>query len=230
MGTRFNSEVPKQFLPLGGTPVIWHAITALDEVKGIESIIVVCEDRFCKTFTSQIANQTLQSPIRVVAGGARRQDSVYAGMAAAPTGTEIVVIHDAVRPFPPRDAVTEAIAAAREYGGAILGIPISDTLKECDKEGFVLGSLDRQTVWRAQTPQVFQYALLMDAYQRIMADKITITDDATAFEASGHRVKIILGSPDNLKITEPKDMLRAEEILRRRYEGPRAGYPNWTRD
>jgi len=230
MGTRFKSDAPKQFLPLGGKAIIWHAITALDAVECVESTIVVCEPRFCKTLKSQIPDQTLRNPIRIVPGGARRQDSVYAGLQAVRTGIEIVVIHDAVRPFPPGDAVMEAIEAAREYGAAILAIPVVDTLKECDEEGFVLCTLDRQAVWRAQTPQVFQYALIMDAYQRIMAEEKTITDDAAAFEATGGRVKIIHGSCDNVKITEPQDMLRAEEILRRRHEGSSAGYPDWTRD
>lgn len=230
MGTRFKSDAPKQFLPLGGKPIIWHAITALDAVECIESTIVVCEPRFCKTLKSQIADHTLRNPIRIVPGGARRQDSVYAGLQAVGTGIEIVVIHDAVRPFPPGDAVIEAIEAAREYGAAILAIPVVDTLKECDEEEFVICTLDRQAVWRAQTPQVFQYALIMDAYQRIMAEDKTITDDAAAFEATGGRVKIIHGSCDNVKITEPQDMLRAEEILRRRHEGSSAGYPDRTRD
>lgn len=228
-GTRFGSDVPKQFLPLCGKPVIWHSIAALDRIECITDVIVACMARFAGVLKSQIVDHSLRNPIRIVPGGVRRQDSVYAGLQAVRAGIDIVVIHDAVRPFPPADAVAQAVEAAREYGAGILAIPVCDTVKECDEEGFVICTLDRHAIWRAQTPQAFQYPLIMDAYQRIMAEEKTITDDAAAFEAMGRRVKIVCGSHDNVKITEPRDMLRAEEILRHR-EDPSAGCTDWTGD
>jgi 2-C-methyl-D-erythritol 4-phosphate cytidylyltransferase len=227
-GTRFQSDVPKQFLPLCGKAVVWYSIGALDKVECIESIVVVCEAAFCTTLRPQVVEQQLRNSITIVPGGARRQDSVYAGLQAVRKGVEIVVIHDAVRPFPPRDAVIRAIEAAREHGAAILAIPVSDTLKECDTEGFIVSTVSRESIWRAQTPQAFRADLIMRAYERIMTEGKTITDDAAAYEVIGGRVKIVCGSYDNIKITEPQDMTRAEEILRRGHEGLSAGYPDWT--
>jgi len=155
-------------------------------------------------------------PLYWANGGARRQDSSLAGLRALPPDVDIVAIHDAARPFPPREGVEQAIAAAREHGGALLAIPMTDTVKRADAGGKIIETLDRDRLWLAQTPQVFQRALLARAFEAVEKAGLDLTDDAAALEFIGHAPHLVMGSIENLKITTPADWPRAEDIARSR--------------
>jgi 2-C-methyl-D-erythritol 4-phosphate cytidylyltransferase len=151
----------------------------------------------------------------VVPGGRERQDSVYNGLLRAKPDTDVVLIHDGVRPFVSLEVVLATIDAAKEYGAAVAAVPVTDTIKRVDADGFVLNTPEREQLWAAQTPQAFRYALLMQAHQSVRKRGIVATDDAALLERLGMRVKVVRGSHENIKITTEEDLARADLILRR---------------
>jgi len=150
---------------------------------------------------------------KVVAGQATRQESVWAGLRELSAGMDCVLIHDAARPFLHRQLIEECAAAARSYGAAIAAVPVTDTLKRAEGD-IVLGSADRRDLWAAQTPQAFRVEVITRAYERAQRDGLPATDDASLVEAMGHAVRLVQGSPRNIKITYPQDLALAETMLR----------------
>lgn len=150
---------------------------------------------------------------RVVAGGDSRQASVRAGLAEISPGCELVLIHDGARPFVKPDLIRECLAAGAAYGAAVAALPATDTVKEVTAGGVVAASLDRSRLWLVQTPQVFRRQLLMEAHQAAARDSVTGTDDAYLVERLGQPVHVVLGDPDNIKITHPEDVRRSEHTL-----------------
>lgn len=213
-GTRLGAGMPKAFVPLAGVPLFIRSLRALLAAPAIDQAIVVAPPEAMAD-----AARLLQSgaPYRLtpalVAGGAERQDSVRNGLAAVGDAA-LVAIHDAARPFVTRAAVEAAIDAARDHGAAIVAIPATDTVKIVHPDGWVETTPPRAQTWLAQTPQVFQTALIRAAHAR--ADRATpVTDDAALVEQLGHRVRVVVGSPDNRKITTPDDRAWAEWQLAR---------------
>jgi len=151
----------------------------------------------------------------VVPGGRERQDSVYNGLLRANPDTDLVLIHDGVRPFVSPGVVLATIEAAKECGAAVAAVPVTDTIKRVDADGFVIDTPAREQLWAAQTPQVFRYSLLMQAHQSVRKRGILATDDAALLEHLGVRVKVVRGSYENLKITSEDDLPLAGLILRR---------------
>ncbi len=149
---------------------------------------------------------------QVIMGGKERQDSVYNGWRSLDPGTEIVVVHDGVRPFVPPDLISEIIEAARDFGAAIAAIPISDTVKKVSADGRVERTVDRAGLWRVQTPQAFRYSLLGEAFQKARADGFYGTDEGALIERLGKEVKVIPGSELNIKITRSEDLILGEKI------------------
>jgi 2-C-methyl-D-erythritol 4-phosphate cytidylyltransferase len=154
----------------------------------------------------------LQTPVSLVAGGVERQASVYNGLTAVIPGTEYVAIHDGVRPFIQPEMIEACLDGARQTGACILGVPLTDTLKQVNMKGIIETTLSRHSMWRAQTPQAFSYKLIRDAHERARQKGVTGTDDAELLEKAGHPIKIINGSGFNLKITTPDDLKLAEII------------------
>jgi len=152
----------------------------------------------------------------VVAGGASRQESVYHGVQAVPEEIPLVAVHDGARPLILPDQITACVEAAAQVGGALLAIPVTDTLKEVDPDGRVCRTLDRSHVWRAQTPQVFRRGWLLEAHRRAAAEGHQATDCCDLLERLGYPVQVVPGSPENIKITSPQDFAVAERILRER--------------
>jgi 2-C-methyl-D-erythritol 4-phosphate cytidylyltransferase len=214
-GSRFRGAVRKQFIVLDGLPILSHTLRALTASNALAAAIIVVppgEESFGREALS-LAGVELAT--EVVSGGRERQDSVYNGLLRANPDTDLVLIHDGVRPFVSPGVVLATIEAAKECGAAVAAVPVTDTIKRVDADGFVIGTPAREQLWAAQTPQVFRYSLLMQAHQSVRKRGILATDDAALLEHLGVRVKVVRGSYENLKITSEDDLPLAGLILRR---------------
>ena len=213
-GARMNRKVRKQYLSLSGHPIISLTLLAVDACPLIDQLLLVVprEDfDFCR---SRILNPLkLKKKITLVPGGRKRQDSVYNGLLTLGEKGGIVVIHDGVRPFVRSETFSACIETAKTSGACILGIPVSDTVKHVTASGIIDKTLNREALWLAQTPQAFQYEIIREAHEVARRNGYSGTDDALFVERLGHEVKIISGSPFNLKITTPEDLQLAEAIL-----------------
>ena len=210
-GTRMGGIVPKQFLELDGKPILYYTLKTLQDCGIIsELILVVPEKEYDNACTDWLGKPEIVT--KVVVGGEKRQDSVYNGFCELSPQTEIVLVHDGVRPFLSHQMIQESVDAAREYGAAITAIPVNDTIKRVDDSGLVSQTVDRDGLWRVQTPQVFRYELLEEAFKKANSEKFYGTDEATLIEHLGKPVKVVEGSEQNIKITRPED-LRLSEIF-----------------
>ena len=210
-GTRMGGTVPKQFLELNGKPILYYTLKTLQDCGIIsELILVVPEKEYDNACTDWLGKPEIVT--KVVVGGEKRQDSVYNGFCELSPQTEIVLVHDGVRPFLSHQMIQESVDAAREYGAAITAIPVNDTIKRVDDSGLVSKTVDREGLWRVQTPQVFRYELLEEAFKKANSEKFYGTDEGTLIEHLGKPVKVVEGSEQNIKITRPED-LRLSEIF-----------------
>jgi 2-C-methyl-D-erythritol 4-phosphate cytidylyltransferase len=211
-GERLGAPIPKAFLPLAGRPLVVRAIEALAARPEVERIVPVLPAadlaRFAALDRDFAGAAKLAEP---VAGGAERQDSMRAGLAALPEGIALVAVHDAARPLVRPEDVGRVIAAAARTGAALLAVPVRDTLKRVC-EGRVAATLPRAECWAAQTPQVFRTTLLREALAKADADGFVATDDAQLVERLGAPVEVVEGDATNLKITWPEDVALAEAI------------------
>ncbi len=212
-GERFGATLPKAFVSLAGRPLVLHALAALaatPEVARVQPVIAAAElGRFAALRATWGALPKLAP---AVAGGAERQDSVRAGLAALPPSVEWVAVHDAARALVRPEDVSRVVAAARESGAALLAVPVTDTVKRVQGE-LVVETPPRDECWAAQTPQVFRVDLLREALAKATAAGFLGTDDAQLVERLGVPVRVVRGDPSNFKITHPDDLLRAERVL-----------------
>ena len=221
-GTRLGAAVPKQLLQIGGRTILQRAIDAFRSHPGVAEVIVALPEAVVAAPPSWLEG------VRVVAGGARRQDSVANAFAAIAADTEIVMIHDAARPFVSADVITRAIDAAATHGAAIVALPVSDTVKRVVREGGAGGggviteTLPRDEIFLAQTPQAFRRDVLGAA---IAAGRglSTATDEAMLAERAGHHVHVVVGDAANVKITTAADLERAREREARQPATSRVG-------
>jgi 2-C-methyl-D-erythritol 4-phosphate cytidylyltransferase len=212
---------PKQFLLLDGIPVIVRTLLQFEACPDIDSVIVVLPESEIASgdFQNMMAEYKFIKILPPVAGASERQGSVYCGLKAIAASTvlhsktEIVAIHDAVRPFVTPALITETVRSAREHDGAICALPAVDTIKEVE-EGRILRTLTRTRIYHAQTPQTFRYSTILEAHRRAIDEEIVATDDAMLVEIMGLSVAIVEGSPENIKITKPADLALAELILK----------------
>lgn len=220
-GTRMAAQgdtngLKKQFLLLGGRPVLAHTLSRFEEVPEVVEIIpIVPEDEMERCLERCVEGQGLKKVRRVVPGGRQRQDSVYNGLKAVARGTDVVMVHDGVRPFVTAAMVHELLKALEGCDGAILAVPAKDTLKEVTRGGRVKRTLDRSVCFMVQTPQVFRHDALRKAFDSAYADGFYGTDEASLIEREGGVVRVVQGSYVNIKITTPEDMILAEAILRK---------------
>ena len=214
-GTRMGSAIPKQFLLLQGKPILHHTLRAFEASGQVDSVILVVPE---KDSAAAKKEWLLGYDIvkKIVVGGKERQDSVYNGFQALDADTDVVLVHDGVRPFVTGDMILRAIEAAKNFGAAITAILVNDTIKLADADGFVEKTVDRSGLWRVQTPQAFQYAVLNEAFQKAVQDSYYGTDEGSLLEYAGKKVKIIEGSEMNIKITRQEDLILGEAILNRR--------------
>ncbi len=215
-GSRLGGQIPKQFLEIGGAPILSHTISRFVECDDIGAIAVALPADRLEEFRARNRGARVIKPIFYVNGGAERSDSILNALeAVAELGPEIVAVHDAVRPFVTPAQISAVIAKAREVGAAILALPATDTIKEIEN-GLIERTIDRRRIWRAQTPQAFRYELLMQANKEARAAGLhsaLTTDDSLLVERLGVRVAVVEGSPNNIKITSPEDLLIAEKLF-----------------
>ncbi len=213
-GKRMGAGTPKQFLMLDGVPMMLHSLRALERAPGVaEVVLVVPKQERDRALTEVVERYGLKKVLKVVPGGATRQESVHHGLNEVDADVEIVVVHDAVRPFVTVDLIERSIEAARKYGGAIAAVPMKDTPKQAGPDGLIQRTLDRAGLWLAQTPQTFRRAVVVEAYRKAEIEHVRATDDAALVERLGHKVGIVQGGWENIKITTPEDMIVAEAIL-----------------
>jgi 2-C-methyl-D-erythritol 4-phosphate cytidylyltransferase len=224
LGTRMGADTPKQFLELGGVPLIVFTLRRLAACSAITDFFISTRADDVMALEAMVAKASLGRPARVVHGGDTRQQSVANALAQVDPATEIVIVHDAVRPFVTLAQIERVIAEARARGAAILGIPAIDTVKEVKRASLpedvalISATIPRERIVLAQTPQAFSYALLRDAFKKAQQDEVTASDEAAIVERFGHDVFVVLGSERNLKITRPSDMELASFYLQQERE------------
>jgi len=212
-GERFGGEVPKGFSILAGRSLLAHSVLALAASPEIDHVIPVVPAGLDARAAACLAElEGIEKALPSVVGGAERQDSMRAGLAAVPAGTVLVAVHDAARPLVPPSRVSAVVRAAREHGAALLAIPVRDTLKRAE-DGFVVETPDRSGFVAAQTPQVFRIELLREGLAKADVQGRRASDDAALVEALGVPVHLVPGDPENLKITVPSDLAAAEAWL-----------------
>ncbi len=212
LGTRMGVETPKQFLELDGMPLILFTLRRLAACSAITDFFISTRADDVISLEDKVAKAALGRPARVVHGGDTRQQSVANALAQVDPSTEIVLVHDAVRPFVTLAQIDRVIAEARARGAAILGIPAIDTVKEVKRASLpedialIANTIPRERIVLAQTPQAFSYTLLRDAFRKAEKDGASGSDEAALVERFGHDVYVVLGSERNIKITRPSDM------------------------
>jgi 2-C-methyl-D-erythritol 4-phosphate cytidylyltransferase len=231
-GERLGTRVPKPFLRVCDVPLLVHTLRSLDRARLLSTLVVVIapeHEELCRELLQ--AHGPFRCDIRLAHGGPQRQDSVRLGLAALDDGCDIVVIHDAARPFVSPTVIHNSIRVASQAGAALVAVPAADTLKRVEKVDddnhlikkrasftfpaqTVVETLPRQDVWLAQTPQTFHVELIRNAHQRALDEAIRVTDDAALIEKIGGTVQIVPGERRNFKITTPDDLRLAEALLR----------------
>jgi 2-C-methyl-D-erythritol 4-phosphate cytidylyltransferase len=202
-GARLGAAVPKAFVEVRGRTLLAHAVAAMAAHPAIGELVVVAP-------ASHLAEAERESGVRVVAGGASRQDSVAAGLAAVSSDVDYVLVHDVARPFVPPRVVDAVLDALRDGAAAVVPVvPIADTVRRVEPDGTLAGVIDRATLVAVQTPQGFRRPLLVAAHERASG---VATDDAALVEALGEQVVAVPGAPEGFKITTPADLLRAESV------------------
>ena len=210
-GERFGAA-DKVLAPLAGRPLLLHVLAAVDAATTVQDVVLVVGEHTRAAVERLLAGEARRKPVRVVIGGARRQDSVELGLCATASEVEIVAVHDAGRPLVPATLVDRCVAAALECGAAIAAVPVTDTIKRA-AAGLVRETVPRHDLWAAQTPQAFRRDLLLDAFASPLARTTTFTDEAGLIEALGLPVAIVTGDHRNFKITRPEDLVIAEALL-----------------
>lgn len=211
-GKRMGTDIPKQFLDIHGKPVLYYSLKAFQDSPAIQEIILVVNEeyqKYCQEEVIQLYGLTKVS--RMVEGGTERYDSVYAGLKAC-SGCDYVFIHDGARPFVTQELIQRCMETVRIDQACVVGVPAKDTIKIADKDGYIDATPSREKVWMIQTPQVFSYELIYQAYTKMQEEHGgCVTDDAMVVEMYGNKkVKLVQGSYENIKITTPEDIKTAQ--------------------
>ncbi len=204
---------PKQFLELGGRPVLIHALAALAGCPEIEAIVVAAPEELVSEVIKMIGRYGVGKVSLVVAGGQTRQESVRRGVAALDESCDYVLVHDGVRPLVDQATIRRVMTAAREHGAATAGLPARDTLAEVDRKNFIASLPERSRVWQVQTPQGFWRPLLVKAQEKAAAEGHVGTDEAGLLVRMGRPVALVEGSPLNIKLTTHHDLRLARALL-----------------
>jgi 2-C-methyl-D-erythritol 4-phosphate cytidylyltransferase len=219
-GRRMKTDRPKQLLALNDTPILVHTIRKFDASRSIDYIIVTAPRESAGEVRELVGSAGFKKSVTVIEGGQRRQDSVAMGLQQLQPDTDIVAVHDGVRPFVPIEDIERVVTEAERAGAAILAVPIVDTVKQAERE-FVESTLTREHLVLAQTPQVFRTAILKQAFERAAKDEYYGTDESSLVERLGHPVAIVRGSERNIKITRPSDLTLARAFLAEEAAGER---------
>jgi 2-C-methyl-D-erythritol 4-phosphate cytidylyltransferase len=209
--------VNKIFAAVAGKPVLWQVLQIFQGCSVVDQVVVVLNEASVERGLRLVEEGKFSKVVAVCAGGQRRQDSVAEGLKRL-DGCSWVVIHDGARPCLTVELVERGLEEARQTGAAIAAVPLKETVKVVDSEGVITSTPRREILWAAQTPQIFRFDLIAEAHRMVNGE---VTDDASLVEALGHKVKVYMGSYDNIKVTTPEDLALAETILRMRNESRR---------
>lgn len=205
VGLRMGGATPKQFLSLEGVPIFIHTLRKFVASAIIQEIILGLRPEDMERVEVEVAREHFEKTVRLVEGGASRQETVGRALAEVPAEAEIVLVHDAVRPFIDPHLIQSVTDAARKHGAAILGIPSVDTVKQVERQ-MILATIPRERIVLAQTPQAFRYDIIKEAFDRADADGFIGTDEASLVERLGYNVTVVMGTDRNIKITKPSDL------------------------
>lgn len=213
-GKRMGTSTNKQFLLLDNKPIIVHTLQTFEECRAVDVIYLVVNQKDLPIIQEEILETYRFTKVtKLVMGGRLRQDSVRNGLEAIDDPCDVVIIHDGARPFVTPSFIEKGIYLMEMFDAIIPALPVKDTVKVISKEGFVVKTLERDLLWYVQTPQTFKYEIVLKAYRDGMAKKLCGYDDATFLEFLGKKVKVIEGSPYNIKITTPEDLVIARGVL-----------------
>lgn len=209
--------VPKALLALGGRPLVWHSLSVFEDHSRIEAVVLVVPPGMEDRFRREIADRwSFRKVSAVVRGGGTRQESVRLGLDALDERLDPVLIHDAARPLVTSDLVSVCLESGAAFGACIPALPVAGTVKQVDDGDNVRRTVDRTGLWEAQTPQVFGSSVIREAHRAALESGTEATDDSSLVEKLGVSVKVVRGSPENIKVTWPVDLEIAEAILNRR--------------
>jgi 2-C-methyl-D-erythritol 4-phosphate cytidylyltransferase len=212
-GNRMGRDVSKQYLSLGGRPLLVHTLKVFEECPLVDALLVVVPPQDVEFVRTVLAPWDMKKVAGVVPGGKERQDSVRAGIEALDSDAGVVIIHDGVRPFITVELISQCIRAAGEEGAVTVGVPVKDTIKEVAPDGRVMRTCDRSLLWLTQTPQAFRRDIIENAHRAAVRDGFRGTDDTSLVERLGIAVRMIRGDYGNIKITTPEDLVIAEALL-----------------
>jgi 2-C-methyl-D-erythritol 4-phosphate cytidylyltransferase len=207
-------DMPKAFVPLGGQPLLHYSLRAVAALEATDEAVVTVPTGTERQARAEVERAGVEIPVKLVAGGAERQDSVRIALGFTSAESEVVVVHDAARPFAAPALFAACIEATRRADGAIAAVALADTLKRVE-DRVITATVARQGLWQAQTPQAFRREILVAAHDRAIRERWAATDDADLVERCGGRVEVIESSAANLKITTPADLEIAEALAAR---------------
>lgn len=213
-GKRIKGDLPKQFIRLGDRPIVVHTLDKFESCEVVDEVVLVAPEQYLGYCSQAVVDKFNLTKVRkIVCGGGERQDSARLGLEACPAGTSIVVIHDAVRPFISPQKISAAVKLCHEKKAVVLAVPPKDTIKR-GEDGLVVTTLDRGKLWLIQTPQVFDYELILNAHEKAKKEGFAGTDDSVLVERLGRDVAILEGDYANVKITTTEDLAIAEALIR----------------
>jgi len=215
-GSRMNMGINKQFIKLEGKEVIVYTIEKFYNNPNIDDIVVVVKESESEFFKKEIIERYNFKNIKIAYGGKERQDSVYNGLKLLDEKCDIVLIHDGARPFVSNKTIDTCIEEAKEHKAIVVGVPVKDTIKVIDSNNNIVDTPNRSVLWAVQTPQTFNYNILLNAYEDAFKSRFYGTDDAMLVERIGHKVKMVEGSYNNIKITTKEDLNIGSQILNSR--------------
>lgn len=212
---RFGGDLPKQFLPVADRPLLSWTIAAFEKADKVEKIVVVTSEEYLTYLTQNVIDPFKFIKVsKIVSGGVNRKESVMNGLNALPQNTNIVAIHDGVRALISSEDIDNVIEMAELNRAAIVAVPSSDTVKEVD-DNSISNTLDRNRIWLAQTPQAFEFKLILEAHKNAQKSDC-VTDDSLLVEKMGIKVKVVKPTTSNIKVTTPEDLAYVESVLRGR--------------
>jgi 2-C-methyl-D-erythritol 4-phosphate cytidylyltransferase len=210
-GSRLGHSEPKAFVALAGRTMLSWSLATVAQVPSIEEVVIAVPAG--REAAARREASALSIPVKITPGGAERQDSVQLALALTSAQSELVVIHDAARPFATAEIFEACLDAAHRAGGAIAAIPVADSLKQVDASRTIRATVPRSELWQAQTPQAFRRALIIAAHDRAVRDHVAVTDDAELAEGIGVRIEVVECTTRNLKITTASDLELAQALL-----------------
>ncbi len=213
-GSRMNMGINKQFIKLEDKEIIAYTIEKFYNNDNIEDIVVVVKEEESEFVKEEIVNKYNFKNIKIAYGGKERQDSVYNGLKMLDEKCNIVLIHDGARPFVSEQIINKSIEEAKEHKAIVVGVPVKDTIKVIDNDKNIVDTPNRSVLWAVQTPQTFDYKILINSYEDAFESGFYGTDDAMLVERNGYKVKMIEGSYNNIKITTQEDLNIGSQILK----------------